>query len=81
MIVTRKSPEYVYQPIELVSRAQIESCLTMDTDINQVRLVSGLQIVDHRGFVQMGQFRHIVGLVKLGRVDLVNLVGIHFSLL
>jgi hypothetical protein len=53
----------------------------MDTDINQVRLVSGLQIVDHRGFVQMGQFRHIVGLVKLGRVDLVNLVGIHFSLL
>jgi hypothetical protein len=29
----------------------------------------------------MGQFRHIVCLVKFGRVDLVNLVGIHFPLL
>lgn len=29
----------------------------------------------------MGQFRHIVCLVKLGRVDLVDLIGIHFPLL
>jgi hypothetical protein len=81
LIVTRKSPEYVYQPLILVLGAQIESPLSKDTDIDQVGLVSGVQIVDHRGFVQMGQFRHIVCLVKLGRVDLVNLVGIHFSLL
>jgi hypothetical protein len=40
-----------------------------------------MQVVNHRGFVQMGQLRHVVCLVELGRIDFVNLVGIHFPLL
>lgn len=54
---------------------------SLGTDIDQVGLVSGMQVVNHRGFVQMGQLRHVVCLVELGRIDFVNLVGIHFPLL
>jgi len=40
-----------------------------------------MQIVNHRGFVQVRQFSHIICLVELGRVDFVHLVRIDFPLL
>ena len=40
-----------------------------------------MQVVDDGGLVQMGQFGHIVCLVELGRVDLVDALGIDLALL
>jgi hypothetical protein len=40
-----------------------------------------MQVMHHRGFVQVGKFRHIIRFVKLGGIDPVNLVGLHFPLL
>lgn len=40
-----------------------------------------MKVMDHRCLIQMCQFSHVICLVKFGRVDLVDLVGIHFSLL
>jgi hypothetical protein len=55
------------------------SMSSLDTYIDQVRLVSHVEVVDDRGLVQMGEFSHVVGLVELGRIDLVH--GIRLDLL
>lgn len=54
---------------------------SMVTDVDQIRLISGVEVVDHGSLIQVRKLGHIIGLVELGRVDLVDLVGIHFSLL
>lgn len=51
------------------------------TYIDQICLVSHVEIMDHRGFVQVSELGHIVGLVELGRVHFVNGLGINLSLL
>ena len=48
--------------------------------VYQVGLVSHVEVVDDRGLVQMGEFRHVVGLVELGRIDLVDGVGVDILL-
>lgn len=37
--------------------------------------------MNHRGFVQVCKFRHVVRFVKLGRVDSIDIVYTDFSLL
>jgi hypothetical protein len=37
--------------------------------------------MDHRCLVQVSEFSHIVGLVKLGRVDFIDALGFHLALL
>lgn len=56
-------------------------CLLGITHVDEVCLVTGMQIMDNGSLVQMGKLCHIVRLVELGRVDLVDLVCIHFPLL
>ena len=40
-----------------------------------------MQVMYDRGFIQVGEFSHIVGLVELGRIDLIDLVRIDLALL
>lgn len=51
------------------------------TYIDQVGLVSHMDIMDHRGFVQVSELCHIVCLVELGRVYFINGLRIDLSLL
>ena len=51
------------------------------TYINQIFLIPHMEIVDHRGLVQMSELRHIICLVEFGRVYFINGLGIDFSLL
>lgn len=51
------------------------------TNIDQVGLVSGVQVVHHGCLIEMGQLGHIICLVKLSRIDFVHLVRIYFPLL
>jgi hypothetical protein len=50
------------------------------TYIYQIRLVSHVQVVDDRGLVEVGEFCHVVGLVELGRIDLVYGIRLHLLL-
>jgi hypothetical protein len=50
------------------------------TYIDQVRLVSHMEVVDDRGLVQMRELGHVVGLVELGRIDLVDGVAVDLLL-
>ena len=40
-----------------------------------------MEVMDHRRLIQMCELSHVVGLVKFGWVDLVDLLAIHLSLL
>ena len=77
--MTKNSPEYVYEKTMSVT-ILATSCSTV-TDIDQIRLISGVEVVDHRSLIQVRKLGHIISLVELGRIDLVDLIGIHFSLL
>ena len=79
LIVTKKSPEYVYQSTELADIARISNA--GGTNIDQIGLVSSVQVVHHRCLVQMRQFCHIICLVEFRRIDLIHLVGVDLSLL
>jgi hypothetical protein len=35
----------------------------------------------HRSFIKVGELRHVVGFVKLGRIDLVDILRAGFALL
>lgn len=48
------------------------------TDIDEIRLVTGMQVMNNRSFIQMCKFRHIVCFIEFCRIDLVDLVGVHF---
>lgn len=64
-----------------VSASSQSACSRKATNIDQIRLISRVEIVYHGGLVQMCQLGHIVGFVELGRVDLVDLIGFNFALL
>ena len=49
--------------------------------IDQLGHISGLQVPEDRGLIEEGEVRHVVTLLKLGRVDLGNLVTLHGLLL
>ena len=51
------------------------------TDVYKVRLITHMQIMNHRGLVQVGEFGHVACLVKLCRIDLVYRVRVNLSLL
>ena len=51
------------------------------TYIDQICLVSHLEIMDHRGLIQMSEFCHIVCLVELGRIYFIDGLGIDLPLL
>ena len=54
----------------------------MDTTyIDKVSLISHVQIMYHRGFVQVGEFSHIAGLIEFSRIYFVHCVDIDFALL
>lgn len=60
-----------------VDRNQEEAGIRID----QIGLISHMQIVDHRGLVQVRQLGHIIRFVELRRVDLIDAFGIYFPLL
>lgn len=68
------------QQVSLQSRKGALFC-DNDTHIDEICLVTSVQIMDDGSFVQVRKFCHIVGFVEFGRVDLVNLMRIHFPLL
>ena len=55
--------------------------VAQETHVNQICLISHVEIVDHRGLIQVRELCHIVCLVELGRIDFINGLGIDFSLL
>ena len=48
--------------------------------IDELGLVSGPQVVEDRGLVEVGQVGHVLALFKLGRVDLLDLVPLEHLL-
>jgi hypothetical protein len=55
--------------------------ITRITHINEIGLVSGMQVVHNRCLVEMCQFRHIICFVELCRIDFIDLICIYLSLL
>lgn len=51
------------------------------TYIDQICLISHVEIVDHRGLVQVSELRHIVCFVELGGIYFIDGLGIDLSLL
>ena len=51
------------------------------TYIDQICLISHMEIVDHRGLVQVSELCHIVCLIKLGRIHFIDSLRIDLSLL
>jgi hypothetical protein len=51
------------------------------TYIYQVSQIACVKIMDHGSFIQMSELSHVISLVKFGRIDLVDVVGIDLSLL
>lgn len=49
--------------------------------IDQVRLVPHVQIMDDGSFVEVRELCHVIGLIELGRIDLVYAVCTDFPLL
>ena len=45
-----------------------------ETHVDELSVVALLQVVEDRGIVQIGQVRHVLDLLILGRVDLSDLV-------
>ena len=78
LTVTKKRPEYVW----LVLAHDGMACIyTKQTYVYQIRLISHVQVMDDRCFIQMRKLCHVVCLVKLGRIDFVYALRMHFSLL
>ncbi|KAF2646480.1 hypothetical protein P280DRAFT_12060 [Massarina eburnea CBS 473.64] len=75
LMVTKNKPEYVW----IVSRSFTPG--EGFAYVYQVGLVPHVQIVDDRRLVQMRELGHVVGLVELGRIDLVDRVGLDLVLL
>ena len=46
----------------------------MSAYIDQFGLVAGPQVVKDRGLIEIGEVRHVLALLKLGRVDLLDLL-------
>ena len=74
--MTRNKPEYVCQTgsVEPYIIAHV-------TYIDQICLISHVEVMDYRGFIQMSELCHIVCLVELGRVNFIDSLGINLSLL
>lgn len=53
----------------------------MKTCINEIRLISHVEVVNHRRLIQVRKLRHIIRLVKLRRIDLVNAFYVDLPLL
>jgi len=45
------------------------------TGVDELGLVTDLQVMEDRAVIEEGQVGHILALLKLGRVDLSNLIG------
>jgi len=71
----QKEPGVRLCPISLPSLEQQSY-----THVYQIGLVAHVQIVDDGRLIQMRELRHVVGLVKLGRIDLVDGIGLHLLL-
>lgn len=50
------------------------------THIDESRVVSLLEVVQHRGLIQAGELRHVFHLVELGWVHLLNVILVYFHL-
>lgn len=42
--------------------------------VDQIGIVSGFEIMQNRGLVQVRQVAHVLAFLKLGRIDLLNLI-------
>lgn len=51
------------------------------TYVDHVGVVSQLEIVEHRGLVEISQIRHVFDFVELGRVALFCLLDLDFTFL
>lgn len=49
-------------------------CIPCITHVDQSRVVSVLDVVQHRGFIQARQLGHVLHLVELGRIHLLDVV-------
>lgn len=49
--------------------------------IDEVCLVTEVKIMNYRSFVKMGELRHVIRLVKLGRVNFINVIRMNSSFL
>lgn len=74
--MTRNRPEYVCDVL-----AFHLSSIVCAAYVDQIRLVSHMQVVNHGRFIQVRKLRHIICLVELCRIDFVNALGVGLSLL
>jgi hypothetical protein len=81
-------PALPFVHVDILVRVDWEWAIWIDGDqeqprvcVDEVCLVSHMQIVDDRSFVKVREFRHIISLVELGWIYLVNAVCADLSLL
>lgn len=59
----------------------MRTCVSTQTYIDEPRVVSLLEVVQHRGLVQAGELRHVLHLTELGWVHLLDVILVHGDLL
>ena len=60
--------------VGLVNKSKMCGWKKFKDYIDELGLVSGPEVVQDRGLVEVGQVGHVLTLLKLGRVDLLDLV-------
>ena len=60
--------------------AATQTHVSTQTHIDESRVVSLLEVVQHRGLVQAGELRHVLHLTELGWIHLLNIILVYLHL-
>lgn len=63
-----------------VSGAATQTHASTQTHIDESRVVSLLEVVQHRRLVQAGELRHVLHLIELGWIHLLNVILVYLHL-